>query len=129
MIERLVLALEALAASAEVQLARDPRFAARADELALDYADALRLVTDCPQIHLDPEQRDALEHLDEHLDAMRTGRGNTPWTDDTLRTSPEWARARALAGRALATLDAGRWTVDGGRWTVDGGRWTVDGGR
>jgi hypothetical protein len=48
MMQRLVHALQALAATADEQLARCPELVNKADEVALDYADALRLVIDCP---------------------------------------------------------------------------------
>ena len=50
MIERLIVALQALAAPVEVQLQRFPNFVAQSDELALDFADAFVLVSDCPQL-------------------------------------------------------------------------------
>ena len=46
MIERLVHTLRALAAPAEVQRARFPDLVRKPDELALEYADALLLISD-----------------------------------------------------------------------------------
>ena len=80
MIERLVTALQLLAASPGEHSARPPA-------LAGDYADALRLVIDCPQIRLEPEQREALERVDDALD-----RGAPP------------ARVAELARTAIALL-------------------------
>lgn len=90
MIERLVVALETLAVPADVQLARVPDFAAQAGELALDFADALRLVTACPQLHLTSAQRESLEQLDAYLerlagsagDALRTEKGSVQFPHD-----------------------------------------------
>lgn len=104
MIERLVDTLRALAAPAEEQLARFPDFVVKADELALDFDDALRLVMDCPQIRLEPEQEHALERLDDTLERM-SGEANAPlWTEGALRERDEWARVRRLARAALAAL-------------------------
>ena len=61
MIERLVTTLRSLADS-------DGEQSQCVSVLAADYADALRLVIDCPQIRLEPEQREALERVDDALD-------------------------------------------------------------
>ena len=106
MIERLVHTLQAFAAPADVQLARVPDFAARADELARDFADALLLASDCPQLRLTAGQRHALESLDAHLDAMSGAAAHGTWTDDAVRSAPEWAAARHLALAALEALGA-----------------------
>ena len=103
MIERLIRALQALAAPADAQLARDPDFAAKAGGLALDYDDALRLTLDCPQIRLDPEAREALETIGERLDVM-SGETDAFWTEDALRGSAEWEAVRRLAREALRAL-------------------------
>src|SRR5215212_10645109 len=106
MIERLIHSLQALAAPADVQLARFPDFAAKADELALDYADALRLAADCPQLRLEPGQRRALDRLDGYLDRMSGAANAGLWTEGAVRSSPEWVEVRALARDALAALGA-----------------------
>lgn len=61
MIERLLTSLQQLAASAGEQ-------PARVSALGADYADALRLVIDCPQIRLEPEQQAALERVEDALE-------------------------------------------------------------
>ena len=105
MIERLIHSLQALAAPAHVQLVRFPNFLENADELARDYADALRLVADCPQLRLESAQRDALDRLDDHLDRMIAANAGR-WTEDAVRSGPAWDTARGLARDALATLGA-----------------------
>ena len=106
MVERLIQTLQALASPPEVQLARFPDFVARADELALDFDDALRLVYDCPQIQLEPTQRRYLDRLNRYLDE-RSGRTDNPfWTEAAIRQSAEWATLRELARDALTSLDA-----------------------
>lgn len=88
-IERLVILLRRFAH-------RDvPDNVAEMRALALDYADALRLVCDCPQIHLDADQRDALERLDARLERL----------DARTANDAEHAEVRRLAREALARLD------------------------
>jgi len=104
MIERLVHALQALAAPAEVQLARYPAFVVKADELALDYADALLLITDCPQLSLTPEQQAAIEVVDHLLHQMSGKQNAALWTEAALRTAPAWQEVRRLAREGLLAL-------------------------
>ncbi len=106
MIQRLVTSLQALAAPAEIQLARFPDFVVKADELALDFDDALMLMRDCPQIELTPEQVDALDAVESALDAMAGPRCRQLWTDAALSDAAEWARVRHLATAALGVLGA-----------------------
>ena len=61
MIERLVSTLRLLAST-------DVGRGSRPAEIAGDYSDALRLVIDCPQIHLATAQRAALERVEDALD-------------------------------------------------------------
>jgi hypothetical protein len=104
MIERLVQALRLLAAPAEDQFGRAPMVVGNVSDLALDFADALLLVTDCPQVLLAPEQQSALEQVEDVLEAMR-GEGNASlWTEAALRNSTEWQTVRQLARRALLAL-------------------------
>ena len=105
MVERLIQTLQALASPPEVQLARFPDFVARADELALDFDDALRLVYDCPQLQLEPRQRQRLDRLSEYLDVRSRQPDNPFWTEAAVRQSAEWVTLRQLAGDALSSLD------------------------
>jgi hypothetical protein len=105
MILQLIHALQALAAPAEIQLARFPDFVVKADELALDFDDALRRAGR-PGNHLSPAQRTALARVDEFLTRM-SGAANAPkWTDAAVQSSPEWVAVRALAADALRALGA-----------------------
>jgi hypothetical protein len=106
MIERLIHSLQALAAPADAQLARFPDFVAKADELALDFADALRLVSDRPQVELSAAQREALARLDAQLDAMSGESRRALWSEAAMRGAREWAATRRLAREALAALHA-----------------------
>jgi hypothetical protein len=106
MIERLITALQALAAPAEIQLSRFPNFVGNADGLALDYDDAFRLIVDCPQIVLTSEQRVALEEVDGYLDGMSGAANASLWTEQAIRSSAEWAIVRQLACVALVAIGA-----------------------
>lgn len=101
MIERLITALNALAAPVDVQLTRLPPFVQHADELAREFGDAYGLVSDCPQVELTAGQRDVLRHIDTRLDAL-----SGSWTARALRTSADWAELRRLASDALRLLGA-----------------------
>ena len=105
MIARLIDTLRALAAPADVQLARHPDLTAGADAVAADFGDALRLASDCPQLGLDDEQRDALDAVEELLERMSGAEGATPWTEEALRSAPEWEEVRTRARAALLRLE------------------------
>ena len=101
-------ALQALAASAEVQLARFPTFTVAADELALDFDDALLMFRQAAPKST-PEQNACIHALDDLLSNM-SGAANAPlWTPSALRTAPEWVQVRALAH---AALNAFGWPLD-----------------
>lgn len=87
MIERLIHSLQALAAPADAEGTPPPALA----ELARQYADALLLASDCPQLELDAEQRDRLFALDALLDRPPA-------------TPAQWTEVRAHARAALLTL-------------------------
>jgi hypothetical protein len=106
MIQRLITSLQALAAPAEAQLARFPDFVAKADELALDFDDALMLIRDCPQLELTGDQVTALDAVDHALAAMSGPAQAGFWTEVSLRESLEWARVRSVAAEALGALGA-----------------------
>lgn len=106
MLQRLVHTLQILATPADEQLARLPDLAANANGLALDFADALLLASDCPQLELTPELQGALERVDGLLQRIG-GRENTAmWTEPALREAAEWVEVRRLAAAALRTLGA-----------------------
>lgn len=82
MIERLLQTLRGIAGPAD------------AEAFAADYADSLRLITACQQIELSSDQREALERLEDHLEARH----------GALRESPARNAARRLAREALEVL-------------------------
>jgi len=106
MIDRLITTLQALAAPPAVQCAQYPDLVTRRDGVALDFADALRLVLDCPQLELTAEQIAALEAVDAYLEQRSGARGSDFWSENALRTSAAWQAVRGLAARALAQLGA-----------------------
>ena len=97
-------ALQALAADADLQLARFPDFVCKPDELALDFDDALLLVRSCQQIELAPEQARALAAVDALLARMSGAANAALWTEAALRERVEWAEVRAAAAAALLAL-------------------------
>jgi hypothetical protein len=108
MIERLIHALQALAAPADFQLARSSAPLARPDELALDFDDAFRLSSDCPQIELDARQRECLDRLDRFLERRSGPSAADFWTESAIRAGAEWTVVRELAAAALSCLGAPR---------------------
>jgi len=90
MIHRLIETLRALAAADRL---------ASAEQLVLDFDDALLLVRDCPQLRLTNLQRDALADVEAAL--------------NTARTSAEWENVSQRARAALSALDA---PADVGQW-------------
>ena len=106
MIQAMIESLQALAAPADVQCARFPDFVVKADELVLDFDDALMLVRDCRQLTLTGYQHDALTDLDLTLSAMSGSTNRHLWTEAALREGPEWDVVRRQAAAALRTLDA-----------------------
>ena len=101
-------ALQALAAEPEVQLARYPDFVCKADELALDFDDAMLLVRHNRRGELDEAAIAALAEIEERFRAMHE-LGPRAWTELAVRVAPEWAEVRVLAAVALAALG---WPAD-----------------
>ncbi|HEX2165971.1 MAG TPA: hypothetical protein VHG09_01915 [Longimicrobiales bacterium] len=98
MVDRLITSLRALAACDRSQEQ------SRCAEVALDFSDALLLVSDCPQVELTPAQRGALQDLDDHLQRM-TGDGNAGVQHgDGRPPDMSWTTVRSLAAEALRIL-------------------------
>lgn len=104
MIERLIIALRALAGPVDEQLARFPNFVVKADELALDFADAHLLFEQCQQLEFTAAQREAVAAVDRLLDRMSGPERAALWTEQALREAPEWDRVRTAAKVALREL-------------------------
>ena len=117
MIERLITSLDVLAAPVDVQLRRiagdvgavtsDEQQAAAARDVALEFADALLLVSDCPQVRLTGAQREVLDKLDAQLETMLRDGGVDVWRPAGLRGRVEWEITRRLATEARLMLRAG----------------------
>ena len=101
--------LQALAADAEVQLARFPSFVVKADELALDFDHALTVARQGGDRTISSAQLASLLTVDGILTDMSDEASAHLWTDQALRGAVEWARVREAASRALLAFD---WPVD-----------------
>lgn len=104
MIERLIRSLRLLAAPAALQRARHPGFVAGPQDAAMDFADALMLAADCPQLQLESTQRDRLFAVDRLLEAMDGPANAGLWTERAVEDAPEWEEVRARAREALLSL-------------------------
>jgi hypothetical protein len=98
--EWLVSALERLAmpAEAQVRYLTAKGVAPTADELALEFEDAL-----AGAAISDPE-RSELGQLDRYLSSISGRQFASLWTSQALGASPEWAEIRRLALRALRAM-------------------------
>ena len=97
-------ALQALAQPAEVQLSHFPNFVCKADELALDFGNCFKWYLGSQTgANLD-EKREALESIDQYLDAMSGPSHAEFWTESALRLDPRWDAIRFLAKHALKSF-------------------------
>jgi hypothetical protein len=104
MIERLVIALHTLSGSADEQLARFPSLVAKPGEIALDFDDAYLLLRQCQQLELSRAQYDAVAAVDRLLSELTGPERRSLWTEEALRSAPEWERVRDAARAALRVL-------------------------
>ena len=95
--------LQALAAPAEQQIARYPQVAVTADELALEFNDAL-LLLESEAIKLNGDQLAMLLALDAFLNQMSGAERAELWTSDALRSAPEWIEVREASREGLAVF-------------------------
>ena len=110
MIDRLIRTLQALAAPAGIPPEGSPD---DVDELAREFADALLLASDCPQLRFTGDQRDRLFALDDLLERMSGGENAGLWTPEARRRAPEWEEVRVRARAALLGLGYGTGHRDG----------------
>ena len=105
MIDQFCEALQRLASSAQEQegFLRQLGTAPSADELALDFSDALGVVRES----LGEPARDAALRLDQYLGEISGGESAELWTVAALYSAPEWVRIRELANEALRRLNGG----------------------
>ena len=109
LLTRLRHSLQALAMPADVQLSLFPDFVCKADELALDFDHWRLCVVTNDDFKLTDQQQALLATLDEQVAAMSEAEHSPLWTEEALRTRPEWANVRRLA---TETLVAFAWDVD-----------------
>lgn len=92
--------VRALAQAPEVQRGLFPDFVEVADQLALDFDEALRAVRST-SVPWTPGQTSLVETLDRALEAMSGPQHTALWTMHALEHSAEWAELRGLAQKAL----------------------------
>lgn len=103
---RLRLTTEILAADATRQLAHlhGLGLVGLVDELALQFDDALVLLPRLSSERLVSEQAAAaVRKVDAHLAQMSTCSAEV-WSEEAVKSSPEWGRVRELAAAALLLL-------------------------
>ncbi len=94
-------AIQALAAPGAVALALFPDDAAKADELAIDFAHFREVACGNFPHEFGPQQTAALERIDRLLEAMSGWANKELWTDAAVCTSPRWREVRDHANAAL----------------------------
>lgn len=101
-LDALKFARQALAQPAAVQISLfDPRVVI-ADELALEFTDALWVATSNRLLHAAAAEK--LNRIDELLEQHSGERNSENWTVEALRRNPLWEQVRVLAADALVTL-------------------------
>ena len=93
-------ALQQAALPAEAQIARLKDICV-ADEVADDVGNQILCVLQWPDIKLTNDQRSSLVMLDSLLDRMSGQQNAHLWTDEALRSRPEWDEVRRKARKAL----------------------------
>lgn len=101
--QRLERAVLALAQPAHVQLSLFPDFVCKADELALDFEEALDGFFGY-EAEIEEHERVELTALD-RLILSKSGKANEGfWTDDALQKHPTWDTIRAAAKATAAAF-------------------------
>jgi hypothetical protein len=98
--ERLKHSVQLLASSPEVQLQLLPAYVCKADELVLGFDHWREVALHNYRGELSADELAALTALDEKLNWL-TANGREHWSDEAVRTSPEWQNIRYLATRVL----------------------------
>lgn len=97
---QLRIALQQATLPAEAQIARLKDWCV-ADEVALDVSNWIGWAVQCPDAKLTDQQRSGLIELDSLLDRMSGPHNAHLWTDEALRSRPEWVEVRQMACSAL----------------------------
>lgn len=100
--------LQALAASAEIQLNLFPDFDLKVDELAIEF-DQWYQVIKRRRTMFTKKQKTLLEDLNQKLDEISGPDNEHYWLEDTLKTDVAWESIRSLARLALSALG---WPVE-----------------
>jgi hypothetical protein len=93
--------LQALSRPATDQRRLFPSLVCVADELALDFDDALRAAGEGASVLFTAEQSTALARLNSRLDELSGSDAGEFWTDAALSSDPRWNCIRSLARDAL----------------------------
>lgn len=105
LLDQLVVAISRLARPPESQIAYLETLGTwpSADELALELDDVAGEVLGPPAL-LSEHQKSVVRALDKQLGEMSGSDRAELWSEEALRTSPEWERVRSLARSALREL-------------------------
>ncbi|MFH1022842.1 MAG: hypothetical protein V1809_05590 [Planctomycetota bacterium] len=95
-----IASLRRLSLPAEGQLASLPDGCCKADELALDFDNFWRTES----VVIPAEAKSLVVELDQTLSSMSGSKNAELWTDDALRTRPEWEDVREKARRILKIM-------------------------
>ena len=98
--------LQALAADPEVLIAAYPKGVPVADDLSNDLENRLLIAQDyvVKEGLVTQEMWDRIVRVDAKLEEMSNRYDMSLWTDDALRTRPEWVEVRRLAREALEAM-------------------------
>jgi hypothetical protein len=106
--ERLRHSLQLLASPAVTQLKLLPPYVCKADELALEFDNWQEISLHNYRKEFSVDQISAMSALDAKLDWLSNA-GKEYWSDEAVRTSPEWQNIRYLG---TCVLDAFGWPVE-----------------
>ena len=98
----LQLAVLALAQPADVQLSLYPDLVCKADELALEFDDGLKMLGQDDKFT--DEQQASLQALDELLSRMSGEQNASFWTEEALGSDPTWEVVRSMAKAVVASF-------------------------
>jgi hypothetical protein len=104
-VRRLRSALRALAAPGSEALASLPEGTVKADELALEYDDCLRVYSDNFPDEISQARREALLVVADAMESMSGPDRPELWTEDAVVHHEDWNAVRVAARNALAVLD------------------------
>ncbi len=101
--ERLKHALQALAMAPDIQIRLFPEFVCKANEMVFEFELWHERLIGKASDALSDSQKSQLIAIEDTIAAMSEA-DNQLWSDDGLRSRPEWERLRSLARSALQTF-------------------------